>query len=136
MNIRGMSPADSLRVGMLAYWAVDQLWYKSPDCLPEHEDYQGCCPYCCGPCSVIRELLEHGVLDEWVRGRDDLLPGTSWWDEANQQVDREWLARSWAKADEIGCHQPSDADAGVIVEQDRTPGVAQPATSPVQGTAY
>jgi hypothetical protein len=101
----GFSEADRRRIAMITQFAVDQLWYRSPDCLPDDERYQGCCPSCCGPCSVLKELLDAGQLDAWLLARRDLLAGTSWWDDKNERVDRDWLARSWGNADQRGCHE-------------------------------
>ncbi len=97
-------------IGQLLHANIDHLWYSSPDAMPDdataadRDDFLGCCPECCAPCTAILDLTRAGWLDAWVRFWPDTLPGTSWWDEANQRVDRAWLARAWGQTDKLGCH--------------------------------
>lgn len=67
---------------------------------PEPEDEDGCCPTCCGPCGALKLLLDAGQLDDIARpyGQD----GLSWWDDANDRVDRGWLERGWRMT---ACHE-------------------------------
>ncbi len=97
-------------IGQLVHFALDRLWYASPDSLPDdptegqREDHLGCCPECCAPCAALRTAAAEGYLDAMVLFWPDTLPGTSWWDERRQRVDREWLWRSWDQTDKLGCH--------------------------------
>ncbi len=112
-TFRDLSAADRRRVGMLTHFALDKLFYVGPDSAPDgyqpppgrRADYQGCCPQCCGPCVALKELHDAGQLDQWVLGWPDLLHAASWWDDHRQRVDRDWLHRSWANADELACHE-------------------------------
>ncbi len=97
---------------MLTHFALDKLWYLGPDSAPddyapepgEPADYQGCCPECCAPCAALKELLDAGTLDQWTLAWPDTLHSNAWWDDSRQRVDRDWLARNWANADNLGCH--------------------------------
>ncbi len=96
-------------IGQLVHAALDQLWYSSPDALPDdptpeqRDDHYGCCPQCCAPCAGLLDLAKAGWLDDWVLFWPDTLPQTSWWDEERQQVDRDWLRRAWGQTDKLGC---------------------------------
>ncbi len=96
-------------VGQLVHFALDQLWYQSPDSLPDEpaegqrEDHLGCCPECCAPCEALRTAAQEGYLDEMVLWWPDTLPGTSWWDQERLRVDRHWLWRAWDQTDKLGC---------------------------------
>lgn len=99
-------------IGQLMRSALDQLWYTTRDAAPRDatpeqlaEDYRGCCPICCAPCAALYEAGLMGYLDDWVKFWPDMLPSTSWWDERRRQVNRTWLERAWAGADELGCHR-------------------------------
>ena len=89
---------------------MDHVWYGSPDSAPDEgadpDGNLGCCPECCAPCSVVAELLGEGRLDMWVLWWPEFLPGSAWWDERNNRVDRGWLGRAWAAARDgrLGCH--------------------------------
>lgn len=100
-----LDEATQRRIGRTVHFALDRLWQSTSDAAPagREDQYIGCCPQCCAPCVTLRELLEAGELDMWVRGWSDPLVGTAWWTDANE-VDREWLARAWSRADEMGCH--------------------------------
>jgi hypothetical protein len=97
-------------IGMFVRFALDQLWSASPDSMgddPTEEDkldHLGCCPLCCAPCVALFGLLVSNELDAWVLLWPATLPGTSWWDEEIQKVDREWLSRAWEQAGRLGCH--------------------------------
>ena len=58
----------------------------------------GCCPLCCGPCSVIHEMLVDGTLDRAVAARSN---GSDWWRKEQRQVDREFLRTAWRRTE---CH--------------------------------
>lgn len=53
-----------------------------------------CCPDCCAPCDLLRELLRVGTLDEIVRWAPrHLWQNVSWW--TPQGVNKQWLADCW-----------------------------------------
>ncbi len=54
-----------------------------------------CCPDCCGPCGVLRELRDSDDLDQAVRNSRLFGVDWSWWDTANAEVNRPWLAEVW-----------------------------------------
>lgn len=49
-----------------------------------------CCPYCCAPCYVLRELREAGTLDNHVRAADMTL-NWDWWDKQRGCVRPDWF---------------------------------------------
>ncbi len=108
-EITDLHPHARRQVGVLLHFALDHLWYVSPAAAPEGEepepgDFEGCCHRCCAPCSVIKELLDSGDLDVWLRQWPDGLNSCAWWDSAGQHVDRTWLAEAWAGMSEGRCH--------------------------------
>lgn len=53
-------------------------------------DPAGCCPDCCAPCSVVRELDHEGKLDAIVTAAPKhLWDNHAWWKDSS--VDRTWL---------------------------------------------
>lgn len=54
-----------------------------------------CCPDCCAPCSIIRELERAGMLDEIVK----LAPEFMWrdiaWMTDEGVVNKQWLYDCW-----------------------------------------
>lgn len=76
---------------MLLEHAINELFQAEQD--------EGCCFKCCGPCSVIYEKLLDGTLDRAVAARSS---GSSWWDEGQQQVDRQFLHSAWRLT---ACHE-------------------------------
>ncbi len=106
-QISDFSVHDRRRIAMLVHNALDHLWESSPFAAPDGadpDDYLGCCPECCAPCLTISELRTLNTLDTWLWGWPDGLIGTSWWDDLNERVDREFLTRSWWNKDLLGCH--------------------------------
>ncbi len=109
--VMSLPPDDRRRYAVLVHSALNSLWGSSRQAAPDDlavgderwDDYQGCCPRCCGPCSVLRELLGEGQLDRLVRAWP-AHQQSAWWDEDRQEVDRAWLRGAWAKADQQGCH--------------------------------
>lgn len=75
---------------MLIAGHLNILWRDNED---------GCCSTCCGPCWALKTLLDAGRLDALVR---DYGRGCSWWNQAADEVDREWLAKAWR---ETSCHE-------------------------------
>lgn len=69
---------------------MNMLWQQSQD--------EGCCPSCCGPCSVLHALLVTERLDVLLSYPE---PDEVWWDAEEHQVDRGFLARAWRLT---GCH--------------------------------
>lgn len=59
---------------------------------------EGCCPDCCAPCSVIRDLLnEPGELDYFLRfGVEEIGGGWTWWNDETGTVDADWLRSRWS----------------------------------------
>lgn len=113
--VMSLPPADRRCYGLLVNDAINQLWGSSEAAAPDDldvgderwDDYQGCCPRCCGPCSVVKELLDEGQLDYLVQAWPGY-QGSAWWDVQHQQVNRVWLYASWANADQLGCHGQDD----------------------------
>lgn len=105
-------------VGMFVHEALDQLWYASPDAMPDglapdderREDFLGCCPRCCAKCYALQGALTAGLLDIWVQYWPDTLPGTCWWDEDKREVRRDFLHRSWSQTDKRRCHDGDDVE--------------------------
>lgn len=59
-------------------------------------DEQGCCPDCCAPCGVTRDLLDDGDLDYHLRaGVSDIGGGWEWWNDETGTVDADWLRSRW-----------------------------------------
>lgn len=97
------------RIGLLAEHALNQLWQSNSDIDVEDDDQPsedlGCCPACCGPCSVLAGLYLDGELDAWIK-ESPLDPSSSYmWDGQRDRVDRAWLRRSWSHTDKLSCHE-------------------------------
>lgn len=76
--------------------------------LPHPEDLaegigDRCCPDCCGPCGLLRELLDTGLLDTVVRQG----PPHLWRDGVafmkDGAVDKDWLRACWACTSDPPC---------------------------------
>lgn len=101
----------------LVCYALDQLWVQGED--------DGCCPQCCAPCSVLKELQDSGLLNALVRqAPEHLWLNAAWW--INLMVDPEWLSAAWRMT---SCHEPmsgrsdpeelpDSADPGVLAAVD------------------
>ena len=66
-------------------------------CVVGVED-QGCCPDCCAPCGVTRDLFEHdeGQFNFLLRaGVREIGGGWSWWNDEEGTVDADWLRSRW-----------------------------------------
>jgi hypothetical protein len=75
-------------VAILLEHAINDAWFGSQD-----KESAGCCPQCCGPCSVIKRLRESGQLDDILRDR---LRGKSyWWDDTTDRGDWGFLDQHW-----------------------------------------
>lgn len=70
---------------------LNMLWQASQN--------GGCCPSCCGPCSVLHALLLSGRLDALLAHPE---PDEVWWEAEEHQVDRGFLARAWRMTE---CHR-------------------------------
>ena len=109
-SLAGASPATRRSVGMLTHFALNQLWAASPEAIPGDLEQLGCCPDCCAPCGVLRELARSGDLDAWVRAWPDDLSDIIWWDETTKTVRRDWLAASWANVAALQCCHEQSGD--------------------------
>lgn len=125
----GLAPRQ---VTILVQFALDHLWYASPDAVHEGIDDQprtpdeessttsnhlGCCPVCCAACKVLSELMDLGELDIWATSADSDMTGISWWDEAHNVVRRDWLQRSWSQTHQLGCGSDHGAaDRGELAQ--------------------
>lgn len=101
-----LSPADQ---GLMVVFALNQLWGLSPECLPDHPDYEGCCDTCCAPCDLLRRLETAGELDGIVQlAEPHHWQSSAWWDDITKSVRRDWLHASW------GCQSnpPCDREDG------------------------
>lgn len=102
-DIADLARPDRRRIGVLVNFAVDQLWYNSPDSLDD-DDHLGCCPVCCAPCGVLAALYRAGELDRWL-ALSPLKPEKCfYWDAAAGRLDRRWLLRSWRNCERLECH--------------------------------
>ncbi len=89
-----------------------------PDDLANRKgEWLTCCPDCCGPCHVLRELRDSGDLDMAVQNSRLFGPAWSWWDAAADEVNRAWLAACWKSCENAvpghadgagGVHPPYD----------------------------
>lgn len=77
---------------------------------------QECCATCCAPCTVIRDLLDDGHLDDVVRqAPEHLWTGAEWW--VNDSVDRAWLTSRWACMSKPQCDEAEPADVYLTMAQ-------------------
>ncbi len=95
-EISDLHPHARRQVAMLLHTAVDHLFYRVTDA----DEGRGCCYRCCAPCSVIKELLDSGDLDVWLRQWPDGLASVWWVDE---RVDRALLDQAWSGMSERRC---------------------------------
>lgn len=66
-----------------------------------------CCPDCCAPCGLLRDLLDAGTLDQVVQ----LAPSHYWQDIAwadNGVVDKQWLRACWDCTSQPRCDDLGD----------------------------
>ncbi len=73
---------------------LDQL--PHPRDLAEGRDYGlACCPDCCAVCTILRDLLQAGTLDDVIRQADkDYYTPSAWW-TGDGGVDKQWLRDCW-----------------------------------------
>lgn len=92
--------------GMLVCDALNRL--PHPQDLAEKQPFvELCCPDCCAPCGLLRDLLDAGTLDEIVQ----LAPAHHWRDIAwatNGVVDEQWLRACWDCTSRPRCGDPGD----------------------------
>lgn len=84
--------AMQLTVGHLS-----KLWEMMDD-ITEEPALRGCCDTCCGLCWALNRLLATQQLDDICRPYKE---GWVWWDEKNDRVNRDMLAKAWGRTD---CH--------------------------------
>lgn len=82
----------ALELAMLVDGHLSRLWVSSESSDP---DDRTCCIRCCGPCCALERLLSLGQLDAIEAVYIEAAGPSIYWDEDNQQIDREWLARVW-----------------------------------------
>lgn len=89
---------DGYAVAALTHFALDKLWEATAD-------GDGCCPRCCAPCHTLKQISATiGGIEWYLTDWPETLEGTGWWDARHRRVDRDWLRRAWANADQLGCH--------------------------------
>lgn len=76
---------------------LTHLW-EMLDNVTEPEEFRTCCNVCCGPCWALNRLIETNQLDDICRPYKE---GWVWWDEKNDRVNRDMLAKAWERTD---CH--------------------------------
>lgn len=87
--------------GILVLSSLNLLPHKL-DLLDPATDVDGCCPDCCAPCHLLRELMRAGTLDEIVTwAPNHMWSDLDWW--VNGRVDREWLDLVWGCQSEPRC---------------------------------
>jgi len=81
--------------GTLVVATMDKLPWLGDYLNDDMGTEDGCCPDCCAPCGVVREIDQAGLLDTVVTWAPNHLwgDGTMWW--RNGSVDRTWLYAIW-----------------------------------------
>jgi hypothetical protein len=102
----------SLTLPEQAIFVVDALSrLPHPDDLAEGADHvELCCPDCCAPCGVLRDLLESGRLDAVVAQAPPEMgiPGYSWM--RGGRVNTDWLRACWACVQQPPCSVEPDEE--------------------------
>lgn len=88
---------------MLVCHALNQL--PHPQELAEGQPWaEKCCPDCCAPCGLLRDLDDDGTLDTIVRKAPAGVWGDGWaWWSDEGGVDKDWLYASWGCTSQPKC---------------------------------